>query len=293
MLQHGSEHRAGFSAVTREPPLLWEAKDGPFGGPARVTTFGLCVLASSSAGNCSAMIFGQGRLRRVTLLDCGLSPRKTRIILSTLGLGLEHIDDVLLTHLDQDHFHPGWIKALPPHARFRLHERHRGRAKRDGVLSRRTLIFDAPFELSSGARVTPLLLDHDSLGVAAFRVDHAAETSGSLGFATDLGRVTPPLVSMMSGVGVLAIESNYCPDMQLASDRPEFLKRRIMDGSGHLSNEECRDAVRAIAPARDVVLLHLSRQCNTPDRAASFHAGAPYRVTVARHDAPTGVIHVA
>jgi len=42
-----------------------------------------------------------------------------------------------------------------------------------------------------------------------------------------------------------------------------------------------------------VVLLHLSRQCNAPDRAASFHAGAPYRVTVARHDAPTGVIHIA
>ncbi|XOV75295.1 MAG: hypothetical protein ACFHWZ_18080 [Phycisphaerales bacterium] len=50
------------------------------------------------------------------------------------------------------------------------------------------------------------------------------------------------------GVDVLAIESNYCRDMQVASDRPEFLKSRIMDGSGHLSNDECLDAVHAISP---------------------------------------------
>ena len=92
---------------------------------------------------------------------------------------------------------------------------------------------------------------------------------------------------------VLAIESNYCPVMQRDSDRPDFLKDRIMNGAGHLSNEECRGAVSAIAPKREVVLLHLSRQCNTPEQATRYHAGAPYRVTVSAHDTPTRPIPMA
>ena len=94
-------------------------------------------------------------------------------------------------------------------------------------------------------------------------------------------------------VDVLAIESNYCPVMQENSDRPEFLKRRIMDGSGHLSNQQSAAAVRAIAPKKHVVLLHLSRQCNTPELAAMGHAGAPYELTVAHHEVPTGLVRVA
>jgi phosphoribosyl 1,2-cyclic phosphodiesterase len=101
------------------------------------------------------------------------------------------------------------------------------------------------------------------------------------------------MIEALAGVDVLAIESNYCPRMQVASKRPEFLKKRIMGGAGHLSNEECLEAVGAIGPRREVVLLHLSRDCNAPDHAASLHAGAGYRVTVARHDGPTAAIRVS
>lgn len=283
------------AAPTNQGLLFVETKPAP-----AATRLGLCVLSSSSGGNCSALIHGEGRTRRVTLIDCGLSPRKTRLFLKTLGLDIDHVDNILLTHLDSDHCHASWITALPRHARFRIHKNHRSRAKREGFLHRRTEIFEeAPFELPDATRVTPIMLSHDELGVAAFRIDTSAssggETSvcGSLGYATDLGRVTDDLVRTLTGVDVLAIESNYCPDMQLASDRPDFLKQRIMNGSGHLSNEECRDAVRAIAPRRDVVLLHLSRQCNSHERAAGFHAGASYRVTIAAHDRATPVIPVA
>lgn len=287
--------RVTTTASASQGLLFVEPKPAP-----PVTRLSLCVLASSSGGNCSALIHGEGRTRRVTLIDCGLSPRKTRLFLKTLGLDIDHIDNIILTHLDSDHCHTSWITAMPRHARFRIHKNHRNRAKREGFLHRRTEIFEeSPFELPDSSRVTPVMLSHDELGVAAFRIDCNASSGGdasacgSLGYATDLGRVTDDLVRTLTGVDVLAIESNYCPDMQLASDRPDFLKQRIMNGSGHLSNEECRDAVRAIAPRRDVVLLHLSRQCNSHERAASFHANASYRLTVAAHDRPTTLISVA
>lgn len=253
------------------------------------TSFG--VIASSSSGNCSVLLHGEGRNRRVTLIDAGISPRRTNAFLEGLGLDVERIDEVAFTHLDNDHCHSGWVRALPKHARFRIFRGHRGRAKRAGMLRRRTYLFDEdPFELRAGVTVTPEILEHDDLGVAAFRFDFHADGPSSLGFATDVGHPTQGLVRTLAGVDVLAIESNYCPRMQFDSERPAFLKERIMGGAGHMSNEECRATVAAIEPRRAVVLLHLSRECNRPELAARYHEGAPYAVTVAEPDTPTELI---
>ena len=264
------------------------------GAPGSSPPTSFCVFASSSSGNCSALLHGRGRNRRVTLIDAGLSPRLTDEFLERLGLDLERVDEVVFTHLDHDHCHRGWGKALPRHARFRIYRGHRGRASRAGLLRRRTSLFDEePFELRAGALVTPRILDHDDLGVAAFRFDFgddADECAASLGFATDIGRPTGALVEVLAGVDVLAIESNYCPRLQAHSERPAFLKDRITGGAGHLSNEECRAIVAAVGPGREVVLLHLSRECNSPELAARYHAGARYGVTVAPADRPTGLI---
>lgn len=249
-----------------------------------------CTLASSSGGNCSILRTGSGRNYRLTLIDCGLSPRRTRATLATLGLDFERIDDVLLTHLDHDHCHRGWAKSLPSHARFRVLDSHRWRAKRARIGHRRCTTFVEPFELACGARVTPCVLRHDELGVAAFRFDF--ERGGSLGYATDLGQATPELAAMLGGVDVLAVESNYCPELQAASDRPAFVKDRITGGSGHLSNDESAALVYSVAPTRAVVLLHLSRQCNTPEVALRAHAGAPCDVIAAPADEPSAWIEL-
>ena len=266
-------------------------------GPVARTPVRLAVLASSSSGNCSVLLSGEGRNVRAVLIDAGLSPLRTRKLLSSLGVGIERVDAILFTHLDADHAKPGWIRGLPRHACFRIHRRHLGRARRAGFLTRRTEVFDgAPFGLAPGVRAAACLADHDSLGVAAFRIDvrtPGADEPASLGYATDLGRPTGAIVDHLRGVDVLAIESNYCPELQEASDRPAFLKSRIMDGSGHLSNAECVRAVRAIGPRRDVVLLHLSRECNTPERARAPHAGAAYGLTVAPAEGPTRWVGVA
>ncbi len=261
------------------------AETKPIGAPRTE----LVVLASSSAGNCSALIHGEGARRRVTLIDAGISPTRTRKALADLGLGLDHLDRLLFTHLDTDHCHPGWVRQLPRHARFCIHKRHRGRAQRAGVTRRLTDVFDDhPFDLGHGAVARSMLQAHDELGVAVFRIDFrttTGATAASLGYATDLGRATPAMVEHLRGVDVLAIESNYCALLQAASDRPDFLKHRIMGGAGHLSNEECR-LVAAIAPTRDVVLLHLSKDCNRPELARRYHEGAGYSVRVASPSEP-------
>src|SRR5262245_60782769 len=253
----------------------------------------LRVLASGSSGNCSVLLVKVGGQRRVCLIDAGISPRRTRKLLERSGLGLDLLDAILVTHLDHDHWQDAWTRALPTGAVVRLHRRHAAAARRNGLSYSGVVAFDEPFDLYPGVRVQPYQAAHDDLGVSSFRLDFAAESGvASLGFATDLGHVPDGFIDHFRCVDVLAIESNYCPRLQQESPRPWFLKRRIMGGSGHLSNEQCARAVDAISPRAHVVLLHLSRECNRPELAAHAHSGAPYALTVTHHERPTGWVPI-
>ncbi len=251
----------------------------------------MCVLASGSSGNCTALVVERPSGRQVSLIDLGLSPRRTRGLLAELGIAIDEVRAVYLTHLDTDHWNPAWIGKLPGHTTIAIHRRHRRRAERDGAAYQRWELIDGKFVTPCGACLSTVLAAHDELGSAVFRFEFAG--GKSLGFATDLGRVTQPVVDHLRSVTVLAIESNYCPRLQAASPRPEYLKRRITSGSGHLSNQQCSEGVRRIGPGEHVVLLHLSRQCNEPARAACEHANAGYALTLACQHTPSAIIPIA
>jgi phosphoribosyl 1,2-cyclic phosphodiesterase len=249
----------------------------------------LCVLASGSAGNCGVLAVGRRGARRVVLIDAGLSPRRTRRELATIGLSLDQVCAVLVTHLDGDHWRPEWRTAMPADVPVLMSPRHLQSGRRQGLLPDTADSFDAPIEPTPGVRVHPLLLAHDALGVSSFRVEAGG---GTLGYATDVGRVTDELVEHLRGVEVLAIESNYCRRMQIESGRPAFLKRRIMGGRGHLSNDEAAAAVAGIGPRRHVVFLHLSRQCNRGELVAGMHVGADYEFTISDQFRPTRWVRI-
>ena len=247
----------------------------------------LCVLASGSSGNCSVLRSEDGEL---VLIDAGLSPKRTEAALHAIGHTLRDVAAVVVTHLDHDHFYGSWASAisrrLRPGACLWLHAAHAQERRLDplheaGVL--RTFEREA-FQPASSIGFTSRLASHDAEGVATFRI---STSHGELGYLTDLGEVTDGLLDFQRGVDVLAIESNYCPRLQARSPRPDFLKRRIMGGAGHLSNAQCLAATEAIAPREHAVFLHLSRECNSPDIVGELHEGADYARTIAAADRPT------
>ncbi|MEL6498219.1 MAG: MBL fold metallo-hydrolase [Planctomycetota bacterium] len=251
----------------------------------------LKVLASGSSGNCSLLTVGTGITTRAILLDCGLSPRRTRRLLAESDIRPDQIDHILITHFDTDHCHRGWANADLGRARVRYHITHHSHAKRLLRHPHHLRPFDDdPIDLDNDLTLTPVRLAHDEEGVTAFRID---SSDASLAYATDLGRATPELISTCRGVGTLAIESNYCPKLQLESPRPAFLKDRIMSGRGHISNQQSADAARQINPARDILLLHLSRECNTPDLARAAHASLGKPITVTNQITPTDWVSIA
>ena len=176
----------------------------------------------------------------------------------------DDVSDVLVTHFDRDHFNPVWCRMfLLRGIRVHMHESHVPRAKRAGLDETCIVPFRGEIELH-GAHIEAVRFSHDVLGTIGFIIDTGKTR---FGFATDLGRVPQNLLDRFVNLNGIAFESNYDPTMQAMSNRPEALKSRIMDGEGHLSNEQSLAAICHIASESDlqhIVLLHLSRQCNSP-----------------------------
>jgi phosphoribosyl 1,2-cyclic phosphodiesterase len=218
------------------------------------------VLGSGSSGNCSLMQLG----KHWVMIDAGFSMKQTKERMRTHGVQLGDVRDVVVTHFDRDHFNPVWCRTfLQQGVRVHIHEQHVPRAKRVGLDDACIVPFDTTLHLH-GAEVEALRFAHDALGTIGFIFDTGKVR---FGFATDLGRVPQQLLDRFVNLDGIAFESNYDIVMQETSNRPESLKSRIMDGEGHLSNEQSLAAICHIASEsslQHIVLLHLSRQCNSP-----------------------------
>lgn len=258
----------------------------------------LRVLASGSSGNAALVTAFEGPRRHDLLVDLGLSPRRLAGLLRAEGTDLESLTGVLLTHGDVDHLHAGWARAWPTLLAppIVLRPTHGHLPARAGMPHATTRWIQDELELGPFS-LRALALPHDAEGSTAFRIGFGGR---AIGWATDLGRVIDGLADFLSGVHALGLESNYDPDMQRASPRPEHLKRRIMEGHGHLSNDQALALVleldRRGACPDHVVLLHGSAQCNHPDLVrALWQRQAPHlapRMRVAPRRDPCDVIDV-
>lgn len=230
----------------------------------------VCVLASGSAGNCSVLRTPGG----VVLVDAGIGPRIAAKRLNGTGVSVRDVRAICLTHLDSDHFRPAWLGTILNHGiRVYCHRSRVGDVLEllDHEAAERLVGgFDDAFEPVEGLRARAVPLAHDRTGSHAFVFEgfHCR-----VGWATDLGRVPRELHEAFCDLDLLALESNYDPDMQLSSPRPPFLKFRIMGGAGHLSNEQAYEAIAKILDRcqskkrrlpSHIVLLHRSRECNCP-----------------------------
>lgn len=113
--------------------------------------------------------------------------------------------------------------------------------------------------------ITTVQVPHDVAQVA-IRIDDGAS---AFGVATDVGRVTPGLVSLLGECDAALVEANHCTEMLALSDYPDVVKRRVGGGLGHLSNAQTAELAARLVGSRlaRLWLGHLSRSNNTPERA--------------------------
>ena len=237
-------------------------------------------FSSGSNGNCYFLHDGTNGI----IIDAGVSLRRLKKYLIQRGFTLDSFQAILVTHDHLDHIrHLGsWCKHLnkPVYATAVLHEALMWHTfTRDWIAPCRRVLDEGSTELNLGpdvARedcpsVTHFVVPHD----ATQTVGYLIEWHGTRFFLmTDAGRVTQEAIEYASSADAVVFESNYDMGMLIGGPYPHDLKMRICKGNGHLSNDECAEAVRRFwhPGLKNLFLCHLSENNNTP--ALAFEATA-------------------
>lgn len=253
----------------------------------------LCTLYSGSDGN-STYISGGGTS---ILIDAGKSARALTNALKTIGAlpktgkaTKPPVDAIFITHEHTDHI--AALLVLSKQYRIPIHVTEPSAEKLykiAGDTPMRDLITVHPplFSVEIGTMtVSSFPTSHDSRMSVGYRICLRC-TDGStcdLGYATDLGTVTPAVREGLQGCRAVVLESNHDPDMLLDGPYPFDLKMRIRSRYGHLSNSDAAALAASLAAGGTThfLLAHLSKENNIPEFAyAETHAAiADERVTV-------------
>jgi phosphoribosyl 1,2-cyclic phosphodiesterase len=225
----------------------------------------LCVLASGSSGNCIYI----GTPTRHVLVDAGLSGRETARRLAVLGLSLEQISAVCVTHEHDDH--RASLPVLHRRSGVALYANSGTvQAIQAGLRDQTAIQWNvfatgSPFDVGD-LRFEPFSVPHDSYDPVGFVVGYGASR---IGIVTDIGTPTALVRQRLRDCDVLVLESNHDEQLLKDADRPWSLKQRIMGRQGHLSNAQAAELISEVAGPRlkVVYLAHLSSDCNRPHLA--------------------------
>lgn len=224
-------------------------------------------FSSGSCGNCYYLGNGTNGI----LIDAGVSLRRLKSALADNGLSFDSFGAILVTHDHLDHIrHLGtYCKKLckPVYATNILHgalARHTFTSK--FISGCRQILQDGVSHDICGMKVRYFVVPHD----ATQTVGYSLEIEGhKFVIMTDVGRITDEAVKYASLADTVVIESNYDMDMLLGGPYSYDLKMRIVQGCGHLCNDECAAAIsRFCHPGlKNIFLCHLSENNNRPDLA--------------------------
>jgi phosphoribosyl 1,2-cyclic phosphodiesterase len=90
-----------------------------------------------------------------------------------------------------------------------------------------------------------------------------------MGFATDLGYISPNVKAQLQDLDLLLLESNHDLEMLKDGPYPWSVKQRVLSRVGHLSNEAAAAFLEDgyDGQAAYVILAHLSESNNLPELA--------------------------
>ncbi len=231
-------------------------------------------LSSGSNGNCYYI----GNEETGLLIDAGIGPRTIKKRLLEHGVSMDQVHFLLVTHDHIDHIKGVGMVAQkfykPVYATEKLHaslDNHPCTRCRLSGCVRKTVAGEP--STYNGVTFIPFIVPHDATETVGYFIDFYGV---KFTFLTDLGAVTDDVIKYCRMSQVVIFESNYDLDMLLGGSYTPELKVRIVQGHGHLSNEQAASAVKRFyhKGLTHLFLCHLSENNNTPATAQNCMARA-------------------
>ena len=216
----------------------------------------VCTLASGSSGN---SVYIESKHSKI-LVDAGIGPRILKKRLESVGVRIDEIDAVIVTHEHEDHTRAITKLPIPVYVATKTVP-----VWKNKVESLKQFDNDGQFTIND-LHITPFSVPHDAIDPVGFTVEF---NSTKIGIVTDIGSVTGLVVERLKKSNILILESNHDMNLLFYSNYPWELKQRIKGRLGHLSNSQSSSLLNTLyhSELTHVVLAHLSEVNNCPEVA--------------------------
>lgn len=220
----------------------------------------MSVLASGSEGNCT---FIKTKNKKI-LIDLGMNNKYITSKLAEINVLPSEIDYVFITHTHADH--TGAMKTFFKNNKPFVFLDEKMLPEIDFMNDYPNLCFDNSTLNFDGLSVEILKTSHDAPGSRAYIF---REDDSSVVYITDTGYINQKYFDKLTNLSLYIFESNHDVEMLMHGKYPSWLKARIRNDEGHLSNNQCAFYLsKFIGPnTKEVVLAHISKENNTPEIA--------------------------
>lgn len=233
----------------------------------------LCItsLNSGSNGNCYYI----GNEQEAVLIDAGISCRETEKRMKRLGLQIEKVKAIFVSHEHTDH-----ITGIPVLSeKYQLPVYITANTLKQGRISVkeqlvRSFTADIPLAIG-GLLVTAFTKLHDAVDPHSFTISADGIV---VGVFTDIGSPCENVIKHFKKCHAAFLEANYDETLLMNGNYPFYLKQRITGDKGHLSNEQALQLFLEYKSSflSQLILSHLSKNNNTPELVQAlfdFNAG--------------------
>lgn len=247
-------------------------------------------LNSGSNGNCYYI----GNDNEAILVDVGISCRETEKRLKRLGLTMEKVKAIFVSHEHGDHITGISVLAkkyqLPVYITAATHSNARLQLDKQLIRS-----FEPHKAVSVGTlSIVAFPKEHDASDPHSFII---TGNSVTVGVFTDIGIVCEHVTHYFKQCHAIFLEANYDEEMLEKGSYPYHLKKRIRGGEGHLSNRQALELFTMHKPSfmSHLLLAHLSKNNNSPELVEALFS--PYtaktKIVVASRYKETAVYHIS
>lgn len=246
-------------------------------------------LNSGSNGNC----YYVGNDTEAILVDAGISCREIEMRMKRLGLFIEKVKAVFVSHEHSDHIKglSVLVKKYQLPVYITPATMYHGRLKFEDHLLK---VFSANEPVIIGElSVTAFPKFHDASDPHSFVVSC---NNICVGVFTDIGSPCQNLIQYFKQCHAAFLEANYDENMLANGSYPGYLKKRISGGMGHLSNKQALELFITHRPQfmSHLLLSHLSKNNNCSELVQKIfneHAGGIKVIVTSRYE-ETGVFHI-
>jgi phosphoribosyl 1,2-cyclic phosphodiesterase len=225
-------------------------------------------LGSGSSGNC----YFFGNAFQGILIDAGIGSRLMRKSLKQIGIEMNQILALFVTHDHHDHIKSAGVLSekfgIPVYTTRKTHD---GMDRTYGMTQKLSNANKRYLEHGQSTQVGPFTIEsfpllHDATDHSGYYVQYKHHL---ISIATDLGCYDAALKDFILKSNIVLLESNYDPDLLETGRYPYPLKMRIKGEKGHLSNQDAGNLLSESyhEDLKYVFLCHLSADNNRPELA--------------------------